>query len=55
MNKSKIKETKGVPHLGLHAADQIRWHLKEIFKIHGNTPFGITQAQSQQLNTLESA
>lgn len=53
LNESEIKELEGVSHPGLHAADQIRWHLKEIFKIDDSTPFGVAQAWSQQLDTLE--
>jgi putative membrane protein len=48
-----LDELEASPHPGLHAADQIRWHLKKVFRIDENTPFGIAQERSQQLDTLE--
>jgi putative membrane protein len=48
-----INELEASPHPGLYAADQIRWHLKQVFRIDENTPFGIAQERSQQLDTLE--
>lgn len=53
LGESEIKEMKAFDHPGLFATDQIRWHLKEIFKIDKDTPFGIAQGRSQQLDTLE--
>jgi putative membrane protein len=48
-----INELEASPHPGLYAADQIRWHLQQIFRIDENTPFGIAQGRSHHLDTLE--
>jgi putative membrane protein len=53
LNESEIEEMEGVHHLGLHAAYQIRCHLKEIFRIDEDTLIGIAVGRSQQLDTLE--
>jgi hypothetical protein len=49
----ELKEFETASHIPIHAADDVRYHLKEIFRIDGDTPVGLAFEQTQQLDTLE--
>lgn len=53
LNESEIEEMETQAHMGLHAATQIRWHLKAAFKIDEMTPYGIAQERIQELYAME--
>jgi putative membrane protein len=53
LSDEELKELETVSHIPIHAADNIRYHLKEIFRIDGDTPVGVAFERTQQLDTLE--
>ena len=53
LSDEELKELETVSHIPIHAADNIRHHLKEIFRIDGDTPVGVAFERTQQMDTLE--
>jgi putative membrane protein len=53
LSDEELNELKTVSHIPLHAADNIRYHLKEIFRVDGDTSVGVAFERTQQLDTLE--
>jgi ion channel-forming bestrophin family protein len=53
LSNDELKELQEATHPPLHAADNIRFHLKELFVVAEDTPLGIAQGRNQYLILVE--
>jgi putative membrane protein len=55
LNEDQIKKLQRATHPPIHAGDNVRWHLHQLFTVSGSesVSFSVAQERIQQLSTLE--
>jgi putative membrane protein len=53
LNEDDLTELQEAAHPPLHAADNMRYHLKELFLVTDTTAFGVSQSRTQYLILME--